>query len=272
MGRTRSDVLKYYSADLEKQGVSFPEVADPQRLIYKFSGNTEQVFNRTIELLINFRYSRYTPLLYLTAGKITEFELQQQRNVGGFMKGILVKRLESSFHAFRNSVDRFCISYANFIEMFKKGTVYISNKVDVFDLLENDDTETLEQMVSEDKVQKYPSAHFKEDYLADLEHDLAILLEIQSIWKTVKEDPKLDAFKSELSNNKYLKSKTVIVFTESKETAEYLHSSLSVHYKDSIFTYSSKGGMQHGTGGYISSTYLRDLIIENYDPNAKTAR
>jgi len=268
--RTRSDVLKYYSADLEKQGVSFPEVADPQRLIYEFSGNTELVFNRTIELLINFRYSRYTPLLYLTAGKITEFELQQQRNVGGFMKGILVKRLESSFHAFRNSVDRFCISYANFIEMYKKGTVYISKKVDVFDLLENDDTETLEQMVSEDKVQKYPSDHFKEDYLTDLEHDLAILLEMQSIWKTVKEDPKLDAFKSELNDNKYLKNKKVIVFTESKETAEYLHSSLSEHYKDSIFTYSSKGGMQHDTEGYVSSHISRDLIIENYDPNSKS--
>lgn len=268
--RTRSDVLKYYRDDLNKQGVSFPEVSDPKRLIYEFAGNTEKVFNKTIKLLINFRYSRYTPLLYLADGKISEFELQQQRNVGGFMKGILVKRLESSFCAFRNSVDRFCISYNNFIEMFKKGTVYISKKVNVFDLLVNDDTETLEQLVNEDKVQKYPSAHFKEDYISDLEHDLAILLDIQSTWKTVHEDPKLDVFKSELNGNKHLKNKKIIVFTESKETAEYLHRNLSGQYKNSVFTYSSKGGMHRDTAGYMSTHISRDMIIENYDPNSKT--
>jgi HKD family nuclease len=32
--RTRTDVLKYYRKDLETQGISFPDVADPQRLIY----------------------------------------------------------------------------------------------------------------------------------------------------------------------------------------------------------------------------------------------
>ncbi len=52
------------------------------------------------------------------------------------MKGILVKRLESSFYAFRQSVDRFILSYENFISMFDSGTVYISKKVDVYDLLE----------------------------------------------------------------------------------------------------------------------------------------
>ena len=34
--------------------------------------------------------------------EIEEFDIQQQKNLGGFMKGILVKRLESSFYAFKN--------------------------------------------------------------------------------------------------------------------------------------------------------------------------
>ncbi|MBN1292670.1 MAG: helicase [Candidatus Latescibacteria bacterium] len=268
--RTRTDVNNYYKADLETRGVSFPEVADPKRLIYEFSGNTEAVFNRTIELLLSFRYSRYIPLLYLTDGRISEFERQQQRNVGGFMKGILVKRLESSFFAFRNSVDRFCVSYANFIDMYKKGTVYISKKVNVFDLVENDDFATLEQLVSEDKVQKYASEHFREDYLSDLELDLTILLEIQKIWKTVGEDPKLAAFRAELTANRYLRNKKVIVFTESKETAEYLHENLAEQYGNSVFTFSSRGGLHHGNGGYVSKQLSRDRITENYDPGCKT--
>jgi superfamily II DNA or RNA helicase/HKD family nuclease len=267
--RTRTDVLKYYKNDLEQQGVSFPEIADPQRLVYTFSGNTEKVFKETTELLANFRYARYTPLLYIADEQLSEFELQQQRNIGGFMKGILVKRLESSFFAFRNSIDRFCISYSNFINMFKGGTVYISKKIDVFELLENDDLEILEQLVEEESVQKYSSKNFREDFLPDLEHDLATLLRIQLIWKTVDEDPKLDSFKRELAGNKFLSNKKTIVFTESRETAEYLFEKLSVNLKEKVFVFSSKGGKQFGVDGYISRNVARDIIIENYDPACK---
>ncbi|MDD5673367.1 MAG: SNF2-related protein [Chitinivibrionales bacterium] len=268
--RTRTDVLKYYSKDLKTQGVSFPDVADPQRLIYEFKGQTEIVFNATIELLIGFKYARYTPLLYLTEGRVTEFELQQQRNIGGFMKGILVKRLESSFFAFRNSVDRFCVSYTNFIDMFKRGAVYISKDVDVFELLENDDIDLLEQLVVDDKIQKYGSNSFTDEYLAALEHDLTILLEIQKIWKTVQDDPKLDKFSQELSTNVFLRDQKIIVFTESKETAEYLFRNLSKTLKESVFAFSGKGGLQHDTSGYLSKHIARDYIIENYDPSSKT--
>jgi superfamily II DNA/RNA helicase len=185
------------------------------------------------------------------------------------MKGILVKRLESSFFAFRNSIDRFCISYSNFIDMFKSGIVYISKKVDVFELLENDDIDLLEQLVSEDKVQKYNAKGFKVEYPADLEHDLAILLQIQKLWKTVKDDPKLEKFSTELSTNNHLKNKKIIVFTESKETAEYLFVSLSKTLKGNVFAFSSKGGLQHDVPGYLSNHLARDYIVENYDPSSK---
>jgi len=268
--RTRTDILKYYKKDLQTQNVSFPELADPQRLIYEFKGQTEKVFNATIELLASFKYARYTPLLYLIEDHITEFELQRQRNIGGFMKGILVKRLESSFFAFRSSIDRFCISYSNFIEMFKQGTVYISKEVDVFELLENDDIDLLEQMVIDDKVQKYDAKGFKKEYLADLEHDFGILLQIQKLWKRVTDDPKLELFTKELSTNRYLKNKKIIVFTESKETAEYLFSSLSKTLRDGVFAFSSKGGLRFEVSGYLSNHHARDFIVENYDPTSKT--
>ena len=46
-------------------------------------------------------------------------QLTAQRNMGGFMKGILIKRLESSFFAFSKTLGRFIESYEKFIEMMK---------------------------------------------------------------------------------------------------------------------------------------------------------
>jgi hypothetical protein len=68
--------------------------------------------------------------------QLSAFQLQQQKNIGGFLKSLLVKRLESSFYAFRKSIARFIESYEKFIQMFNKGTVYLSNKIDFYELLE----------------------------------------------------------------------------------------------------------------------------------------
>ena len=93
---------------------------------------------RTGGKLKEFKYSRYTPVLFLRADTITEFDKQSQKNVGGFMKGILVKRLESSFYAFKKSVGRFVKSYEDFIEMFGNGRVLISKNINVYDLIDED--------------------------------------------------------------------------------------------------------------------------------------
>ena len=44
------------------------------------------------------------------------------------MKILMVKRLESSFHAFRLTLERFIHSYERVIAEFQKGNVYISKK------------------------------------------------------------------------------------------------------------------------------------------------
>ena len=81
----------------------------PRKIVYRFEGELEQTFNTTITLLQSFLYTRYIPLLYYIGSKqLSEFEKQQQRNVGGFMRGILIKRLESSFYAFRKTLPRDC--------------------------------------------------------------------------------------------------------------------------------------------------------------------
>ena len=107
--RTRSEIRNYFSEDLSQQGLFFPELGDPKRIIYTFDEATNEAFTNTVGLLQSFAYARYVPAKYL---KRTERKLEQaQSNVGGFMKTLLVKRLESSFYAFERTVERFITSY-----------------------------------------------------------------------------------------------------------------------------------------------------------------
>lgn len=269
--RTRKDVMKYFKNDIEKQGLVFPEMQDPQKIIYEYKGEIEKVFNSTIKLLSKFRYARYVPLLYYTGNKgLTEFEKQQQRNVGGFMKGILVKRLESSFYAFKKSVQRFIQSYERFIDMYNKGTVYISKKVNVYDLLDNDDIEKLEKAVEEERAQKYASEDFRKDFLTDLKHDLDVLKQIWALWKNVDEDPKLEKFIEKLKTHEKLKKKHLVIFTESMETGDYLYENLIKVFPKQVMFYSSKGGRHTDEKLTSKHSIARDIILENFDPGSKT--
>ncbi len=268
--RTRKDVMTYFKQDMQMQGLTFPDLDNPQKIVYEYEGELESIFIETIKKLAEFTYARYTPLLYYIGNKaLSEFEKQQQRNVGGFMKGILVKRLESSFHAFRQSVDRFIISYEKFIEMYNNGTVYISKKVDVYDLIESDNIEKLEAFVEDEKAHKYDSKDFRKAFVTKLEFDLEILKEIKKLWQKVDTDPKLEQFIRDLKETKALKSNKLVVFTESKETGDYIYEALIDVFPGQVMFYSSTGGRHTDNKLTSNHTVSRDLITANYDPNRK---
>jgi superfamily II DNA/RNA helicase len=210
-------------------------------------------------IALDFNYSRYTPLLYYR-GEITQPEELAQKNMRKFMKILLVKRLESSFYAFRQSINRFIHSYEKFLEEFDKGNVYVSKKYihKIFEFLENDNDEAIQKLIEEDKAVKYSSQDFDPKYRGFLEIDLETLREIQKIWSAIDRDPKLLQFLDILSSHPILKKNKLIVFTESKETADYLNEKLQ-KYKVMKFT-----------GG--SSEYIRRKVIENFDPKAHSPR
>ncbi len=63
--RTRGEIQQYYADDLAKQGLTFPKVGSPEKIIYTFDEETDDAFNQTISIIKDFKYARYTPLLYL---------------------------------------------------------------------------------------------------------------------------------------------------------------------------------------------------------------
>jgi superfamily II DNA or RNA helicase/HKD family nuclease len=266
--RTRSEIKNYFSEDLIQQGLSFPELAAPQRIIYEFDEGTGQVFNDTIDMLKSFKYARYAPLLFLKQD-VNQLIAQSQKNVRGFMKGVLVKRLESSFYAFKRTVRRFIESYEKFLEMFKAGTVYISNQLDIYDLLGREDDELL-YLIAEGKVQAYDAAAFEDNFDNSLYQDLIILQQIEKLWQRVSRDPKLEQFTKDLGTHPLLQNKKMVIFSESKETGGYLQESLERVFPEQTLFYSSGGGTYKNT--MHSVPMARDLIKTNFDPNSRTQK
>ncbi|MEI2692135.1 MAG: helicase-related protein [Anaerolineae bacterium] len=267
--RTRSEIERFFQEDLSQQGLAFPELADPQRIVYRFDAATEAAFDATIRRLRGFSYARYTPLLYLQAG-VSQLEEQSQRNVGAFMKGLLVKRLESSFFAFQRTLARFIQSYQRFIAMLAGGAVYISKAVDIYALLEQENEEELLRLVETGEVRQYPAAAFRPELEDDLRRDLALLQEIEGLWQGIQRDPKLEQFVRELRHDPVLKGQRIIVFTESSETGSYLYEQLETAFPGKVLFYWSQGATYDGAA--MSGPAARDLIRQNYDPQATPQR
>ena len=256
--RTRSEIQQYYADDLAKQGLTFPKAGSPEKIIYSFDEETDDAFSQTINIIKDFKYARYTPLLYLKDKKKYATMLAAQHNMGGFMKGILVKRLESSFYAFRKTLDRFIESYEKFIEMSKTGKIYISKKVNVYDLLDDGNTQKLMYLIEQQDVMEFEAKEFSSQFFRDLQADLAQLKSMQFIWSLIETDPKLDEFKSNLTTNPKMKGKKAIVFTESTETAQYLYEELKEIYGERIIYFSGQ-----------SSAALKVEIEDSFNPKFK---
>lgn len=267
--RTRQDVKEYFKQDIEKQGLHFPDVETPHRITYNYDEFTNNIFNQTIKKLKEFTFARYQPGNNLKDKyKLSDFAKTQEHNLVGFMKTMLVKRLESSKYAFLQTIERFISSYEQFIKMYNDGTVYVSKKIDVFDYLENDDEESLILALEKDhKAKIYNKSQFKDDFIEKLNFDLSILYFIKNAWSQISEDFKKESFLKHLEQDNLLSKNKIIVFTESMETGLDLYNSLFERYDNSVIFYSS--GVCKYKNNSVSSKTVKDLIHLNYDPKNK---
>lgn len=257
--RTRSEISKYYGEDLAAQEMKFPEVANPQPTFYTLDRREDEIFTRTIERLTRqFKYARYRPLTYYN-GSLSENELTGQRNLAVFMKILLVKRLESSFYAFRLSLDRFIHSYQRFIDEFRKGAVYTTKKYAnrLFEMLEDGNLAGVEELIETDAVQKFSAEDFNADFLPDLENDLRLLKEVRKEWQSITRDPKWEKLKTLLETEDAFSKNKLIFFTESKETAQYLTDLMNKEAGEQALLFS--GGSSQGE---------REKVLQNFDANA----
>ena len=149
--RTRTDIEnnKEYLEDLDAQGIIFPKVGDPIALYYNLDKDVSKLFFDTVSVITNldengnetdgFGYYRYRAIEFLVKEEDKKL-YGDVRSISGrlsaIMKTLLVKRLESSFFAFTQSLKRFQKAIDNMIHMFEDNRIFIAPDLDINKLLE----------------------------------------------------------------------------------------------------------------------------------------
>lgn len=240
--RTRHNILNDpdYRKDLERQHIVFPSILAPNILEYVMDEDTSERFFNTLSYLtdpgnpMHLEYARYRAIEFLKP----EFQSKYQnavhlgQSLAGIYKVHMVKRLESSFHAFKKSLQTLLRITDDMIRMFDEGRVIIAPDLKVKDLqakgMELD--EIIEYAVAKgylaDEITFSPE-DFDPKLLKLLKDDKEVLEYLIDDWKQENDDPKFDLFKDVLRNElmrpEINKEGKLVVFSESVDTLNYLY-------------------------------------------------
>ena len=270
--RTRKDLWENdaYRQDLENQHIRFPDVKSPRKIYYQLDLDLEELYDETIKYLKDgLSYNRYQAIKYLKPNKKSKYKKADMISVqlAGIMKTLLVKRIDSSFYAFKQSLRRYYEANKVMLDMFGNGTIYIAPNLKVNELLSEGKEEELIKLIEEAKytdptIEVCTPDDFEKGFEEGIIHDDAILKELVSKWESVDVDPKLNEFIKYLEETLFDKSINhegkLVIFSESKETTKYLYDSLKSHGFGKIMTVQSDN----------RDTQM-PLLKENFDANYK---
>ncbi len=240
--RTRTDLRAHdeYAKDLEAQGIRFPNVGAPRKILYPLSPRIERLYDATVQTLASkLTYNRYRAIGFLVPEKKLRY-LQADRisaQLAKIMKVMLLKRLDSSFTAFCNSLRRFRDATDAMVRMFDNGAIYIAPNLSVSEYILDGREEELIALIesaqlTDPSISICAPEDFEAGFLPGLRSDFELLSGLVEDWGGVREDPKLDAFLTRLGDELLHpgtnhaaalgKSPKLVVFSESKETTQYL--------------------------------------------------
>ena len=239
--RTRTDLEKTeeYRADLDRQGIRFPKIKAPRKIFYTLDSVTEQLYDDTVTALHSgLKYDRYQAIGYLVPTLKAKYPYAGlvSTQLARIMKVMLLKRLDSSFYAFRRSLSRFHAATRAMIKMFEAGRIFIAPDENVTEfILEGREEELLERLTDQairDGTTPgiYKPGDFESKFLPSLRKDLAILDDLLQRWERVTTDPKLDVFiahlRGEFVDKKLNPTGKLVVFSEAQDTTNYLKEKL----------------------------------------------
>lgn len=259
--RTRTDIIKFYHGQL-----TFPKISGPHALEYQMEDGLATLFADTMNLIapsIDFRfandgqylaYYRYRSIEYLVnpdlkaiykGGNIDPDRFSQQ--LARIMQMNLVKRLESSFTAFKTSLTNLRQYTQNMIDMWEANTIFICPDINVnaeldkekrlakegrlcsFEECVDDLRKKIARLDKKGKNDKKRNREltrkdFDEKYINYLRQDLALIEMLCKRWNAYSYDPKLDAFKKNLMPVLFDKQRNpvqkLVVFSEAIDTVE----------------------------------------------------
>lgn len=259
--RTRTDVQKFYQQDKEKQHMHFPLIKGPISLEYKMSATLARLFHDSMmniapwdENQDGLRYYRYRAIQFLIKpedkakykGKGSRDADTLSEQLANIMQIGLVKRLESSFTAFKQSLINLQQYTQNMIQMWNDDCIFICPQIDVNKELDhkaktakrghkvtlNECYEDLRAKIAkltadgrndDDGDKEYRREDFDKKYIDYLRSDKEIIDDLCARWAMNSEDPKFDVFKEELRPTLFAKDcnqpQKLVIFTEAIDTA-----------------------------------------------------
>ncbi len=274
--RTRTDLKKNerYAKDLLEQGIIFPKVADPFANEYQLPHDLASLFLDTANSIIDknkIDFFRYQAIAYLTDeanGGLYQSAQTISRSLAFIMQTQLIKRLESSFYAFKKSLSKITASTKQMIEMYERDSVFIAPDLDISDLLnkgytdEEIEIEILKIDDEKPKNKKFNQSEFKKGFIEGLRNDYEHLHSLNERWQAIEEnnDPKWNVFIQLLDHEYFNKDKNelgkLVIFTESADTLNYLTSRLKKETSYKVLSITSENRNKEF-----------ETIRENFDAN-----
>lgn len=245
--RTRNNILNDpdYKADIESQGIVFPHILPPNELVYTMSSNTSNRFYETLKQLTDgksddnpdgkgLNYARYRAVEFLKPEYRSRYKnaVHIGQTLAGIYRVHMVKRLESSFFAFKKSLQTLLRITTDMIKMFEANKVIIAPDLKVKDLQAKNKEldEIIEYAIAKGYATEdilFSADAFTPDFLEMLHHDRDILTQLNDDWAKEKDDPKFDKFRDNLIHKFFDKdinpSGKLVVFSESVDTLNYLY-------------------------------------------------
>jgi HKD family nuclease len=234
--RTRKDITKYYAEDMVSNDWAFPVVQKPKRVDYVMSDGQNMLLDMTQGIFAGMSFARYKLQEYL-------FDMvfdQSHKFLSNIIKVNLMKRMDSGFYAFTESLRNMVEKHEQTVEDFNKGFV---RKV-IHDVSSG-------SIVEDGRI---PLNFLKDPdhFLSCIQKDLETLRDLLAMW-TGTNDSKLKALVETL-NSIDLSNGKVILFSQYKDTVEYLEEELS-HLGFRVLGYNS--GVKN----------LRPVVDSNFDAN-----
>ncbi len=254
--RTRKNLWNNdeYRTDLLNQGIQFPQVEQPLEQEYHLDDELSDLFYHTITLLTDtlnndnpngtgLNYARYRAIEYIIGDKASNYRnaTQSAQTFSGIFRTHMVKRLESSFYAFRKSLSTFLRITNDMIQMWENNNILIAPEIDVKGMMANDIEwdeiveKALEHGYTKEEI-LFTKDDFRPEYIDRLREDADKLSQLSAQWEKIDKDPKFDTFRHLLETEMLLpsymnrqgakvefnKEGKLVIFSESVDTITYL--------------------------------------------------
>lgn len=282
--RTRTDIKKFYKEDMQTQGLTFPVIQKPIAIPYEMNDELGKLFNETIDIIATqvnhidtdengnpifdfaatpgisgLGYFRYQAIAFLKNEKHKKYYEKNNLTVdttsqqlAKIMEILLIKRLESSQAAFKESLHNLQRYSENMQKMWEANRIFICPDVDVNKELSDESiqkngsfAQCLSVIAEKAKKankrnsgdehngpnQEYTQKDFASEYIENLNNDIRLIKELYAKWAVHTSDPKMTTFiyktAQEFLDKKRNKNQKLIIFTECIATQKELVKTLA---------------------------------------------